>query len=419
MKTVLLVSALSFAGCAFAAVPTVSNVRIAQDARNNVIVTYDLADAAALVTVDFQTNGVSIGAENYLTTSGDVNCVVPAGTDRQLVWKARKDWPDREIRNELKAVVRAWAENAPPDIMVVDLVSGAIRYFASTNDVPGEGNVTGDVYKKDKMAFRRIPARGVRWQMGSLPGEIGRDAKTETNRWVTLSQDYYLAIYECTQAHFKHLLPATKCANFTVQGDMRPSDSVSYQTIRGSKDGVASWPNADPEEAHKVDGTSFLGKLRGLTGGTLLFDLPTEAEWEFACRGGCESALYTGNDATDDRVKEIARYGNNSDRYPTDITTAQSDPSQATALVGTYPPNAFGLYDMLGNVAERCIDRYAVLPGEETVDPVGATSGTTFVIKGGCWRDTAGFCRAAGRGEQNASESYQSRGFRVCLTLPR
>ena len=354
----------------FSTLPEVFNVRLEREpASRRIAVTYDLAYAPAVVTVDFQTNGVSLGTSRFPSVTGDVDTLVQPGTDRLIVWDAASDGAGEPFAGGLTAVVRAWAENAPPDILVVDLGTGVTKYYASTNDVPGEGNVANAVYKTDKMAFRRVPARGVRWRMGSCAGEFGRDVAKETNRWVTLTSDYYLGIYECTQAQFARILPATKCAAFTTQGDMRPCDSVSYQTIRGRNVGVASWPNAEnnPVAAHAVDETSFLGALRNRTGGGLLFDLPTEAQWEFACRGGRESALYTGYDVVADndrRVGEIARYGWNSGKIASgDTVPADCGPSQATAVVGAYPPNAWGLYDMLGNVGERCLDRYGPLPG--------------------------------------------------------
>ena len=149
-----------------------------------------------------------------------------------------------------------------------------------------------------------------------------------------------------------------------------------------------------------------------------MFDLPTEAQWEYACRGGSLNSYYLGsyNEAT---AKLIARYGGNSGKIATgDKVPTDCDPSQATAIVGSYLSNAFGLYDMLGNVIERCRDRYvAELGTADVTDPLGTSTENSFSTRGGCWRDAYNIFSASSRGGMSSSDAYQSRGFRVALDL--
>ena len=394
-------AALAAAWAARADGPSVDNVRLAQDASGLVTITYDLADAPAIVLVDIEKDGQSIGACDPADFVGDVSSyatrIVQPGTDRTVRWNPAKAFPS--LKGSVTAVVRAWPTDEPPDILVVDLASGTMQYFASTNGVPGEGNVQNALYKTKKMAFRRIPAGGVKWRMGS-DGTAGSAGK-ETKHMVTLTKDFYLGIYECTQAQYHEVSPGTKCATYTTQGEMRPCDTISYYWIRGvdfSKD-------------------SYLGLLRSRTDG-LLFDLPTEAQWEYACRGGSLNNYYAGayNETT---AKLIARYGQNSGKIATgDKVPTVCDPSQATAIVGSYLPNAFGLYDMLGNVLERCRDRYVADLGSADVEnPLGTSTESTFTIRGGCWRDPYNYLSASSRGGTGPNDTYQSRGFRVALDL--
>ena len=152
------------------------------------------------------------------------------------------------------------------------------------------------------------------------------------------------------------------------------------------------------------------------------FDLPTEAQWEYACRAGTTTALNSGHDLTsvdsDQNLDAIARYWSNSRL----LLRQGCAPSASTAIVGSYLPNAWGLYDMHGNVWEWCLDWYGPYPGTVT-DPAGAASGAFRVLRGGSWSYGATFCRSAYRyfyGSRGSSPSLQcyNFGFRVALTLP-
>ena len=173
-------------------------------------------------------------------------------------------------------------------------------------------------------------------------------------------------------------------------------EKVSYDDICGAD---RPWPaNAD------VTAGSFLGRLRAKTGLTG-FDLPTEAQWEYACRGGTTTALNSGKDLTAAKgpcpnMDEVGWYEKNS--------------GGTTHPVGGRRPNAWGLYDMHGNVLEWCRDWCGSYGGDAT-DPVGPVGGEKRVCRGGSWSFSASSCRSAC---QHCGEShYQFRviGFRLAF----
>ena len=120
---------------AFAATPVVveSSVRFEQGDSRVVTITYDLEGSDAVVTVDIQTNGVSIGAANFTNMEGDVNRLVRQGVGRTVTWEPWSSWPDQRITdNSVTAVVTAWATNAPSPYMAVDLRSwGNVNFYGS------------------------------------------------------------------------------------------------------------------------------------------------------------------------------------------------------------------------------------------------------------------------------------------------
>ena len=401
-------------GCmaASAAVPTVSNVRVAQDRSTRLVtVTYDLG-ADAVVTADFTTNGVSIGAANFTNAVGAVNCRVAAGNGRAFTWQPIATWPDRQITNAVfGARVRAWALNAPPPYMAADVASGEVRYYATDEAVPG--GVASETYKTRKLLLRLIHANGREFTMGA-PTSVSASAgypQRETLHQVAFTNDFYMGVYETTQRQWelvKGNRPSVADNNDFYQ--MRPVEHVSYRDIRGATLGL-QWPAND-----EVDADSFLGVLRARTG--IRFDLPTDAQWEFACKAGTMTALYTGTDSFDAAtVTPIARcYGNGGTDWSAGVGT-----NGATAVVGCYLPNAFGLYDMIGNVYEWCIDRCpsdGAMGADNVIDPLGVATATDYRVRhGGCAEARYRCDRASYRSVSKTTEVAKTIGFRVALRL--
>jgi formylglycine-generating enzyme required for sulfatase activity len=296
--------------------------------------------------------------------------------------------------------------------LVLDLSGGTntATYPASyLSAVPAEGWT--DEYKTTKIAFRRIPAGT--YMMGSPVGELGRE-NGEPQHQVTLTQPFYIGVFEVTQRQWERVMGTWpsyfKNANYR---DTRPVEYVNQRTIRGNNVGT-NWP------AHgNVDADSFMGRLRARTGWA--FDLPTEAQWEYACRAGTGTALNTGYNLTsgqeDTHMSEVGRYWFNGGQGG---SNGDVDTSLGTTTVGSYIPNAWGLYDMHGNVWEWCLDWSAVYPAGAATNPPGPASSpyTSRVYRGGAYGHPASACRSAARGGSHPTGSYSPGvGFRAALPL--
>ena len=361
-KTMAACAVAAWAAFANAAVPTVALTRAEQNqSSHRVTVEYTL-DAPGIVTFDVLTNGVSIGDENIQYVTGDANKVVGAGA-HTLYWAPAKSWPGWEFNGPVvRFKLTAWATNSPPDYMALNMLNWSVRYYTSTNALPGG---LGDMaYKTDVLLMRRIPAGGQTFVEGSPATESYRSADRETPRNVSFSDDYYIGVFEFTYAQFARIgwkfkwsdHGAVNYSSRSENGDICPINSISFNYMRGSTNGN-QWPDVE-----SVDGDSVLGYLRSKSG--IDFDLPTDAQWEFACRAGTTGPHYnsTGASANWNVAGQIGWL-----YYP------EANRRTAPQEVGQKTPNAYGLYDMIGNVWELVRGRpYAgTKPGNAITDPKG------------------------------------------------
>ena len=395
----LLATAVSVMGWrAMATAPVVSDVSMSQDDSRRVTISYTLSEEPGIVTPDILTNGVSIGEENLSLFAGDVNRLVGTSGVHTITWRPEKAWPGHRIMDGSVSVkLTAWSTNAPPPYMVIDLtMADTVRFYTSTSAFP-EGGLSNPVYKTDRIVMRRIPAANVEWRMGSPTNEMGRTDAVERPHYVTLSEDFYIGIYEMTQKQYARImgfLPQTQ----QNAGEMHPIDKVSYNQLRGT-DYV--WPG----DGHEVTADSFLGTLRAHAC-NIAFDLPTEAQWEYACRAGCGSALYTGEEltgkVTSPNLDSIAVYKQN---------------GGATTDVGIRAPNNWGLFDMIGSMWELCLDWYEA--NYEDYDPEtgpNSSSADKRVIRGGGTGNSAATERCASR-SSILPTGLTGNGFRVCCPV--
>ncbi len=223
--------------------------------------------------------------------------------------------------------------------------------------------VTNDVkYKTTHLVLRKIPAKGQEFLFRyghAVSNEVSVQTAAGTTSEGTstsFSSDYYLGVFELTQSQWLKVLPfpdGSAWETNALYAATRPVDRCYYSSrTRGTKLGVM-WP----EKGHTdVDENTFFKYLQDRVG--LVFDFPTEAMWEFAYRAGTKSGLYTGMEYNFENFALISRQrGIN---RPNEQTSADRncDLSDGPNQVGSYLPNAWGLYDMVGNVRERCLDVY-------------------------------------------------------------
>ena len=441
IRTVISLAAVALGEAALsplhAAVPEVSGVTMAQASDRLVTITYTLADAPAVITLDVQTNvtgdvWASIGGAAVWNAMGDVWRRVETGS-RTITWRPDHSWPDHKIADGgARAVVTAWALDNTPDYMAVDVsaTGGADTqtYYPAADFVPG--GVTNAEYKTSVLLMRKIMAKDVTWTMGSTTLETKRNAGRETAHRVTLTNNYYIGVYPVTQAQWDLIQPsrlAPSYFNNAADRAMRPVEQVCYNEIRNATNTTANtsynWPT-DPNP------NSFLGKLRTKSG--LDFDLPSEAQWEFAARAGNGDTKWGDGSAilntdADANLDLLGRYQRNGGQVLSGSSYANPVQScgatNGTAIVGSYAPNAWGLYDMYGNVWEWCLDWYEgninANGGKANIDPatpantLSGASGADRVRRGGSLTSAAGFCRPAFRHNITPSARYSDVGFRV------
>jgi formylglycine-generating enzyme required for sulfatase activity len=269
--------------------------------------------------------------------------------------------------------------------MAIDLATKSnIFYYVSADAVPG--GVTNPMYKTSMLLMRKVPAGGKMFRMGSPSSETGRTAANENLHWVMLSEDYYLGVFEATQGQW-HQFKSTK--GFHYKGnEARPAESFGVIELRGSRADGYSWPL----NGHDVKSDGLLGLIRGRTG--VQVDLPTEAQWEFACRAGTESAY--SYDTNKVALADFAWFGKSS--------------NSGTYEVGRLLPNEFGLYDMHGNVSETCLDYFQASLAGPVEDPAGVDSGNAdnlhFTVRGGHVEASDSGVRSASR-----QDFYNERGY--------
>lgn len=347
----------------------VENVVVSQSSPSEVVIAYDLTGtSAAIVTIDVTTNGVSVGGAHLRTLSGAVNRLVQPGTGLVARWKAYKDLLGNVETATVKAVVTAWDPSTPPDYMIVDLQdsesTSVHEYYADIEAIPlGFSN---NLYKTAKMIFRRVPAAGVTFRMGSASNEANRNANREIPHHVLLTNDFWLGIYTMTRGQYNTLVNGTVS---TVSDPFQPKIiDTGYDTVRG----------ADP--ANAPSSSSILGTFKARTG--LDADLPTDAEFEFAHRAGVEGPI----------VNPEYTYANNH------ADTKKIDWWGESTLkeVGLLEPNRWYFYDMGGNSANYVKDYYA--DGDNYRNTFGSNYTTEPVVAPLISTDIAGNQRHVARG---------------------
>ena len=211
-------------------------------------------------------------------------------------------------------------------------------------------------------------------------------ARGELQHEVTISKDYYLGVTEVTQGQYEKVM-GTNHPSYFQKRVIGKSDSSMYPVER------VSWEDA-------VEFCKQLSELPEEKKAGRDYRLPTEAEWEYACRAGSKTAYSFGADSRS--LGDYAWFGENSG--------GQTHP------VGEKKANAWGLYDMHGNVWEWCSDWYGEYSKSAVSDPVGPKEGSSRVFRGGSWGIEAAICRSAFRGGSVPSDRYDGLGFRVALS---
>ena len=301
----------------------------------NIIITYETDKAGSVGDVYCSTDGGRTWGEPLKQVNGDVNKQVQAGSHRIVL----------DVLSEREK-----------------LAGANICFKVEANS--GRFTVNG-------VSFDMVRVEGGTFRMGATSEQEDEAYSNEKPvHSVTLSS-YYIGKTEVTQALWQAVMGSNP-SNF--KGSNLPVECVSWN-----------------------DCQEFIKKLNRLTGRN--FRLPTEAEWEFACRGGNNSCGYKYSGSN--KLGSVAWYIGNS--------------GGKTHPVGTKAPNELGIYDMSGNVWEWCSDWYADYTSYSQTNPTGPQSGSYRVIRGGCWSNGARGCRSSIRTDNYPTIRYFGLGLRLAL----
>ncbi len=227
------------------------------------------------------------------------------------------------------------------------------------------------------MKFVLVPSGS--FLMGSPPGEPGHESQEVRHR-VTLTRSFWLGRTEVTQDEWRHLMGGNP-SHFSALGGQSPVENVTWYDVQ-----------------------EFLSRLSALSPGNR-FRLPTEAEWEYACRAGTTTAYSTGERLDTD-------HANYCGRFPLPGQQPGVDRGHPTP-VASFPPNPWGLYDMNGNVWEWTADEHCPYPDGPVHDPSPDCGAPLKVIRGGSWYFNADSARCAVRYTHRPQDRGFSLGFRV------
>ena len=254
------------------------------------------------------------------------------------------------------------------------------------------------------MVLRKCAAAGVEWRLGGRENEFWTtwgawNWDEEYPRLVTLTNDFYIGIYPVTQKQYYNVVGENPSAYAEADRDVHPVEQVSWDTLRGNK----VWP----ADGHEVGDLGFFALLRQRTGRGE-FDLPLEAQWEFAARAGNPEELYSGcRLGTWDVSENLKLLGPH--------RVGQS------AAVGSYQPNAWGIYDLLAHVNQYCLDYYVAdtRSYDMNVGPLATDEGVKVesrVVRGGSFNHDAYQCRICSRAGDGIW-GFKSIGFRVACSV--
>ena len=251
-------------------------------------------------------------------------------------------------------------------------VDGEEISFEDKSEKDEKEGKTGTIYEVNGVNFKMIKVEGGTFKMGATYEQGGNVYDFESPVHSVTLPDYYIGETEVTQELWKAVMG--KNPSWFKYNPQKPVENVSWH-----------------------DCQSFIKRLNELTGKN--FRLPTEAEWEYAARGGNKSKGYKYSGGND--INEMAWYKGNSNSQTHDVKTKS--------------PNELGIYDMSGNVLEWCEDWFGYYSSSSQTNPKGPSSGSYRVLRGGSWKNGARYCRVSNRSNRNPGYGHLYSGFRLAL----
>ncbi len=324
---------------------------------------------------------------------------------------------------EMKMSVKEFLNVIPATLLQPMPFLASLALLALTTGAPAQqtkpqnaGDDAREITNSIGMKLRLIPS-GV-FMMGSPGSEKNREGDEGPQHRVRITEPFYMGVHEVTVGQFRRFVADT---GYKTDGEKDGTGGWGFDGNTFSQKPEYNWrdPGLRQTDEHPVvnvswnDAVAFCEWLSHKEGNT--YRLPTEAQWEYACRSGTTTPYHHGDDD-----KELVQMGNVADSTAKEWSPAWEaidarDGFVFTAPVGRFRPNAFGLHDMIGNVCEWCDDWYAegYYAASPEDDPGGPAQGSIRVNRGSSWFGLARFCRSADRDGSSPHARVYVLGFRV------
>ena len=326
------------------------------------------------LTIRYTPSSATVLVDNKMVrgNNGVVKITLPVGQHSYIVASDGYESEEGTVKLKASAPSNLQIQLSKEVVAAIPTINEVAQQTSSSSSPMSFGGNTISIPVKNGITIDMVKVEAGTFMMGATSEMKKPFTDEKPVHQVTLTNDYYMGKYEVTQA--------------------------LWQVVMGSNPSKFKGDNLPVEQVSWNDCQEFIGKLNGLTGKK--FRLPTEAEWEYAARGGRKSRgyQYCGSST----ISDVAWYNGNS--------------GSKTHPVGSKQANELGIYDMSGNVYEWCQDWYGSYVSSSQTNPTGAVSGSDRVFRGGCWGSDAGDCRSSFRRYDTPGSHYYFLGLRLVLS---